>query len=118
MSKNFAGQNLNGRSFRGQDLRGADFSGCQLKGCDFTDADLTGAKFHGATLGISGWHRLAKWLESIVFGMTSGMLAWLFNFIFFMVSMNLIAALPELMFSRKKTMRYYCSVRFMQQVTA
>ena len=51
MDKNFAGQNLNGRSFRGQDLRGANFSDCQLKSCDFTGADLTDAKFCRATLG-------------------------------------------------------------------
>ncbi|MBS0588478.1 MAG: pentapeptide repeat-containing protein [Proteobacteria bacterium] len=82
MSKNFAGQNLNGRSFRGQDLRGADFSGCELKGCDFTDADLTDAKFCRATLGIDDWHNLFKLLANFVFGMSSGFLAWVLNFLF------------------------------------
>jgi len=80
MSKNFAGQNLDGLSFREQDLRDADFSGCQLKSCDFTNADLTGAKFCRAMLGVDGRRKLVKWAVAFVFGMVGGMLVWSLNY--------------------------------------
>lgn len=79
MNKNFAGQNLNGRSFCGQDLRGADFSGCQLKGCDFTNADLTGAKFCRSTMGVNGQRNILKWALALILGTSTGFLAWLLN---------------------------------------
>ncbi len=37
-AKNYAGQNLRGRSFKGEDLLGADFSGADLRGTNFTGA--------------------------------------------------------------------------------
>lgn len=82
MDKNFAGQNLNGRSFRGQDLRGADFSGCQLKSCDFTNADLTGAKFCRATLGVDRRRKFVKWVAAFGLGSASGLSSWFPNFLF------------------------------------
>jgi uncharacterized protein YjbI with pentapeptide repeats len=51
-AKNFAGQNLRGRSFKGQDLSGADFSGADLRGADFTDAILSGTNFSKAKTGV------------------------------------------------------------------
>ncbi|MBX9637077.1 MAG: pentapeptide repeat-containing protein [Nitrosomonas sp.] len=82
MNKNFAGQNLNGRSFCRQDLRGADFSGCQLKSCDFTGTDLTDAKFCRATLGGHWRRKIVKWGAAFVLGICSGMLALFLNIIF------------------------------------
>lgn len=82
MDKNFAGQNLNGRSFRGQDLRGADFSDCELKSCDFTDADLTDAKFCRATLGINGQYKFTQWSNASGFLLVSGLFAWFLNVMF------------------------------------
>lgn len=51
MSKNFARQNLRGKSFKGQDLTGADFSGADIRGTNFKRATLVGAKFRGAKAG-------------------------------------------------------------------
>lgn len=51
-AKNFAGQNLRGRSFKEQDLSGADFSGADLKGTDFTDTILRGANFSQVKAGV------------------------------------------------------------------
>ncbi len=50
-AKNFAGQNLRGRSFKGQDLSGADFSDTDLRGANFTGATLVGANFSKAETG-------------------------------------------------------------------
>lgn len=57
-AKNYAGQNLRGRSFKGQDLSGADFSGADLRGADFTDAILRGANFSKAKTGVE-----KRWLS-------------------------------------------------------
>ena len=51
-AKNYAGQNLRGRSFKGQDLSGSDFSGTDLRGADFTDAILRGANFSKSKTGV------------------------------------------------------------------
>lgn len=51
-AKNFAGQNLRGRSFKGQDLSGADFSDTDLRGANFTGATLIGANFSKAETGV------------------------------------------------------------------
>jgi len=51
-AKNYAGQNLRGRSFKGQDLSGADFSGADLRGTNFTDAILIEANFSNAKTGV------------------------------------------------------------------
>lgn len=51
-AKNFAGQNLRGRSFKGVDLSGADFSDADLRGANFTDAILTGANFSKVETGV------------------------------------------------------------------
>ena len=51
-AKNFAGQNLRGRSFKGQDLSGWNFSDEDLRGADFTDAILRGANFTKVKTGV------------------------------------------------------------------
>jgi uncharacterized protein YjbI with pentapeptide repeats len=51
-AKNFAGQNLRGRSFKGQDLSGADFSSADLRGANFTNATLIGANFSKVEAGL------------------------------------------------------------------
>lgn len=80
MDKNFAGQNLNGRSFRGQDLRGADFSGCQLKGCDFSEADLTGAKLCRTVMGINYQRVMLKLLLGSIIAVFGGIASFSLNF--------------------------------------
>lgn len=51
-AKNYAGQNLRGRSFKGQDLSGSDFSGTDLRGTDFTNAIAIGANFSKVETGV------------------------------------------------------------------
>jgi len=74
-AKNYAGQNLRGRSFKGQDLSGADFSGADLRGTNFTDAIVREANFSKVKTGVQ---RLCLAFQLIIsFSMVafSGMLA-------------------------------------------
>ncbi|MBD2150089.1 pentapeptide repeat-containing protein [Pseudanabaena sp. FACHB-1277] len=74
-AKNFAGQNLRGRSFKGQHLSGADFSGADLRGADFTDAILRGANFSRVRAGVQKrWLMLQlilSWILSALAGFMS-----------------------------------------------
>jgi uncharacterized protein YjbI with pentapeptide repeats len=71
-AKNFAGQNLRGRSFKGQDLSGADFSGADLRGADFTDATLREANFSKVKTGVQkrwlAFHLIIAFLMSALSG--------------------------------------------------
>ncbi len=61
-TKNYAGQNLRGRSFKGQNLSGVDFSSADLRGANFTNATLIGANFSKAETGV-----LKRWLAFQLF---------------------------------------------------
>jgi len=74
-AKNFAGQNLRGRSFKGQDLSGSDFSGADLRGTDFTDAILRGANFSKAKTGVQNRWLAFQLVISFVMAALSGFLA-------------------------------------------
>ena len=74
-AKNFAGQNLRGRSFKCQDLSGADFSGADLRGTDFTDAILREANFSKAKTGVQKRWLAFQLVISFVIAALSGFLA-------------------------------------------
>jgi uncharacterized protein YjbI with pentapeptide repeats len=61
MSRNFANQNLRGKTFRGQDLTGAEFCQADIRGADFSKAVLLGANFSRT---ISG--QQYYWIVSLV----------------------------------------------------
>ena len=52
MSKDFSGQNLQGRSFKGQNLESANFSYADIRGTNFNNSNLRGANFTGAKAGL------------------------------------------------------------------
>jgi len=74
-AKNYAGQNLRGRSFKGQDLSGADFSGADLRGTNFTDAILIGANFTRAKTGVQKRWLAFQLIISFFMSALSGFLA-------------------------------------------
>jgi uncharacterized protein YjbI with pentapeptide repeats len=76
-AKNYAGQNLQGRSFKGQDLSGADFSGADLRGTDFTDAILREADFSKIQTGVQkGWLELQLLLSFSMSAFVGFLSAW------------------------------------------
>jgi len=84
-AKNYAGQNLRGRSFKGQDLSGADFSGADLSGVDFTDAILRGANFTKAETGVQKRWLTLQVITEFIMSIISGLFAtyagnWVSNF--------------------------------------
>jgi hypothetical protein len=74
-AKNFAGQNLRGRSFKGQDLSGSDFSGADLRGADFANATLIGANFSKAETGVQKRWFAFQLVISFFLSVFSGFLA-------------------------------------------
>jgi uncharacterized protein YjbI with pentapeptide repeats len=84
-AKNFAGQNLRGRSFKGQELSGADFSGADLRGTNFTGASLQGANFSKAKTGVQKRWLAFQLVISFIMSALSGILSaftgfWMFQF--------------------------------------
>jgi uncharacterized protein YjbI with pentapeptide repeats len=82
-AKNYAGQNLRGRSFKGEDLSGADFSGADLCGADFTGATLIGANFARAKTGVQ-----KRWLalQMVIISLMSALFGTLSTFTGFWVA--------------------------------
>jgi len=76
-AKNFADQNLRGRSFKGKDLSGSDFSGADLRGADFTDAILRGVNFSKAETGAQRRWILVQSILSFLMCAASGLMAGL-----------------------------------------
>ncbi|WP_271251753.1 pentapeptide repeat-containing protein [Pseudanabaena sp. Chao 1811] len=74
-AKNYAGQNLRGRSFKGQDLSDSDFSDADLRGTDFTDAILRGANFSKAKMGVQKRWLAFQLVISFIMSALSGFLS-------------------------------------------
>ena len=79
MSKDYSGQNLQGRNFKGrQDLADANFSYADIRGANFTNANLTGANFSHAKAGLQQpWKITYLALLSLLFLVLSGFFSYL-----------------------------------------
>lgn len=74
-SRDFSGQNLQGRNFREQDLTGANFSNANIRGTSFAKATLRDANFSHSQSGLQRHHFFLIILALLILSCISGFFA-------------------------------------------